>query len=70
MVKLVDHMRLGRPEALRKGNELLRRQSLVAQHEYLIRKERALELRKRCAGERPRHVGVVRLETKTVTERT
>ena len=48
MVKLVDHVRLRRPEAACEGDELSRREGLRAHAEHLVFVEDALDLAEAC----------------------
>ena len=68
MVELVDHVRLGRAEAAREGEELRRRECLRAHHEHLAVVEGVLDL----ANSAPRKAGQDRaqdLGTEAVAER-
>ena len=65
MVELVDHVRLGRPEATREGEELRRSQRLRSQGEHVVLVERALELGERGVGQRRGQVDAFGLDAET-----
>ena len=62
MVELVDHVRLGRPEAAREFQKLARRQFLSAEHEHLAGEERFLDFTKSAVGEGPGEIDAARLQ--------
>ena len=66
MVELIDHVRLGRAEALRKGVELRRRQALPAEHHHLAGEKRALDFLERGVAQWRRKIDAVNLDAKSV----
>ncbi len=62
MMELIDHVRLGRTEASRKGVELRRRQALAAQYQHLAGEERVLDLLERGVAQRCGQIDAGRLE--------
>jgi hypothetical protein len=69
MVKLVDHVRLRRPQAAREGDELSRREGLRAHAEHLVVVEDALDLAKARVRQRLRQIDAVDLGSEAVAER-
>ena len=52
MVELVDHVRLGRPEAPRESEKLARAQLLPAENEHLAGEERFFDFAENTVGKR------------------
>lgn len=69
MVELVDHVRLGRPEAAGERDELRGGQRLLARDQDLAAEEGLLELGECGVEQRPRGVGCGGLETEARAER-
>src|ERR1700676_3512094 len=69
MMKLVYHMRLGRPEPARESNELLRRRALATQNQDLTCEECALDVFELCARQRLRNVDLGRFKAETRRQR-
>src|SRR5438067_13870073 len=69
MVKLVDHMRLGRSEAAGECDILGRRQRLLTQYQHLAAEEGLFEFGEFRVGQRPRSIDGGGLQAETRRKR-
>lgn len=69
MMKLVDHVWLGRAKAARERHVLRRGRRLVAEHEDLAGEEQPLELRKLAGRQRLRNVDARGFDTEAGADR-
>src|SRR6185369_11446453 len=69
VVKLIDHVRLRRPDAAREGDELRRRQRLRTQPDHLTVVEHALDVAEGGIGQRLRQVDAENVGAEACTER-